>query len=530
MNTAATLTAPKLAPQTPDRQLQSIIKLAILAVGGQGGGVLTSWIEAVARSQGYAVQATSVAGVAQRTGATIYYIEMAPINANSTVLPVFSLAPAGGDVDIMIAAEMMEAGRAILRGFVTPDRTTLIASTHRTLALSEKMAPGDGVASTEEVRAAAEIAADQLILFDMDRLAVENGSVISSALFGALAGSGALPFARDAFEEAIRASGKGVEASLRAFGAAYARAQSDDPESAENLAEDQPAAQQPKETAQGPTSLLGQWQALEADARALPGGEMALHGLRKVVGFQDLAYGRTYLDHLRPFAEQDRGDCTLAEAAAKHIANAMCYDDIIRVADLKTRKNRFARIQSEMAAGEKPVQLTEFFHPRGEEMISLLPARLGAWVEARPRLAAWIDRRLNKGRRIRTHRLRGFVLLYVIAGLRRTRRHSLRHRIEQAHLHNWLALCQQTIPRNYDCAVELLQCRRLIKGYSDTHARGLSRFARVLDTLPALIERDDAAQWIARLREAALKDAEGKDLEGAIKTVMSFTSPPTAPS
>ncbi|WP_420916457.1 DUF6537 domain-containing protein [Pseudophaeobacter leonis] len=126
--------------------------------------------------------------------------------------------------------------------------------------------------------------------------------------------------------------------------------------------------------------------------------------------------------------------------------------------------------------------------------------------------------------------MRGFILLYIIAGLRRTRRYSLRHRIEQAHLQNWLTLCLQTIPRNYDCAVELLQCRRLIKGYSDTHARGLSKFSRVLDTLPLVIERDDAAQWIARLRDAALGDEEGKDLEGAIKTVMSFAQQPPVSS
>ena len=102
-------------------------------------------------------------------------------------------------MDILIAAEMMEAGRAIMRGFVTPDRTTLIASTHRALAVSEKTVPGDGIASSDEVRAAAEIAADRLIMFDLDRVAADNGSVISSALFGALAGSGALPFPRTAF-------------------------------------------------------------------------------------------------------------------------------------------------------------------------------------------------------------------------------------------------------------------------------------------------------------------------------------------
>ena len=67
-----------LAPHARDEKLNSIIKLAVMAVGGQGGGVLTGWIETLARGQGYACQATSVAGVAQRTGATIYYIEMAP--------------------------------------------------------------------------------------------------------------------------------------------------------------------------------------------------------------------------------------------------------------------------------------------------------------------------------------------------------------------------------------------------------------------------------------------------------------------
>ena len=124
-----------------------VIKLAVLAVGGQGGGVLTGWIEEVARAHGYAAQATSVAGVSQRTGATVYYVEMAPQPATGA-MPVFSLQPAAGDVDIMITAEMMEAGRAIIRGFVTPDRTTLITSTHRALAVSEKMVPGDGIADS----------------------------------------------------------------------------------------------------------------------------------------------------------------------------------------------------------------------------------------------------------------------------------------------------------------------------------------------------------------------------------------------
>ena len=192
----------------------TVIKLAIMAVGGQGGGVLTNWVVALAESQGWQAQATAVAGVAQRTGATIYYVEMAPDTGRT---PIFSLAPAPGDIDVLIAAEWMEAGRAVMRGFVTPDRTTLIASTHRAQAIVEKMVPGDGTAPSEEVGAAVGIAARDLIAFDMQQPAIAAGSVISATLFGALAGSGTLPFTTEAFEDTIRAGGRGVDQSLSAF-------------------------------------------------------------------------------------------------------------------------------------------------------------------------------------------------------------------------------------------------------------------------------------------------------------------------
>ncbi len=509
-----------LAPRQPDEKLNTIIKLAVLAVGGQGGGVLTNWIESVARAQGYACQATSVAGVAQRTGATIYYIEMAPMGDGT---PIFSLAPAGGDVDILIAAEMMEAGRAIMRGFVTPDRTTLIASTHRALAVSEKMVPGDGIANSDEVRAAAEVAADKLIMFDMDKMAVENGSVISSSLFGALAGSGALPFPRTAFEDAIRASGKGVEASLRAFGAAYERAQSAAVEPASAGAR---PATPPAIAPQGPKRLMQKWEALAARARALPevAQEMAFHGLRKVVRFQDVAYGAEYLDRLEEIAALDNAGHghTLTTEAAKYIANAMAYDDVIRVADLKTRAARFDRIQKEMGAGDKPVALTEFMHPRAEEIAGMLPAGIGARVEANPKTMARLDRWFNKGRRVRTHQLGNFLMLYVLGGLRGYRRRTLRHRYEQAHLARWLDSVKGAVAQDYAFAVELVRCRRLVKGYSDTHARSLSKFDRVMEGAELVRGREDGADWVARLREAALQDEKGEALDGAIQTVRSF--------
>ncbi|MGV8985540.1 MAG: indolepyruvate oxidoreductase subunit beta family protein [Cypionkella sp.] len=506
----------QLPSQPMDPKLGSIIKLAVLAVGGQGGGVLTAWIEDVARANGYAAQATSVAGVSQRTGATVYYIEMAPADEG---IPIFSLMPAAGDVDIMIAAEMMEAGRAMIRGFVTPDRTTLITSTHRALAVSEKIEPGNGIANSDEVMAAAQLTAKRFISADFEALAVQNGSVISASLFGALAGSGALPFPRAAFEAAIRGGGKGVEGSLRAFAAAFDAASGP-------VAELPPELRPGNLTAKGPARLVAEWNLLKAQVESLPAAvaEMALPGLRKVVDFQDLAYGAEYLGRLQRVLARDTAaqGFVLSREAAKYIANAMAYDDVIRVADLKTRGPRFTRIAKEMRVKKgNLLHLTEFMHPRAEEIAGMLPAALGAKVQASPVWMARLERWFSKGRRLRTDGLFAYGALHVLGGMKFWRRRTLRHAQEVGHLEAWLATALGYLPR-YDLAVEVVRCRRLVKGYSDTHARGLSKFDRVLEAAALVAGREDAADWVRRLREAALKDEEGKALDGAIATIRSF--------
>lgn len=507
-----------LAPQAADARMSGIIKLVVMAVGGQGGGVVAGWIEDLARAGGYACQATSVAGVAQRTGATVYYIEMCEISDRA---PVFSLMPAAGDVDILIASEMMEVGRSILRGFVTPDRTTLIGSTHRALAVSEKMVPGDGIANAAEVVAAAEIAAQKLVLADFESLAIGAGSVISASLFGGLAGSGALPFPRAAFEAAIRASGKGVDASLRAFAAGFDAVTMPAPVLTQGAAPLRDA------TPLGPVAMVREWDRLSSRAAALPAPvvDITAAGLRKVVDFQSVAYGAIYLDHLQTVLDRDDAahGFALSIAAAKYIANAMAYDDVIRVADLKTRAGRFDRIRAEM--GAKPanvMQVTEFMHPRAEEIAGMLPAKLGARMEASPKWMARLDRWFNKGRHLRTDGVFAFLALHVLGSWRGYRLRTLRHKYEMDHLARWLVLALQTRASNYDLAVEIIRCRRLVKGYSDTHARGLSKFDRVLEGIDQVKHRDDAADWARRLREAALMDEEGRALDGALATIRSF--------
>ncbi|MDE0304595.1 MAG: indolepyruvate oxidoreductase subunit beta family protein [Albidovulum sp.] len=503
-------------------EAEKIIKLAVMALGGQGGGVLAGWIEKCARSQGYAVQTTSVAGVAQRTGATFYYLEMAP---NEGKEPVFALMPSAGDVDIVIAAELMEAGRAVLRGFVTPDRTTLIASTHRALAVSEKIAPGDGRADSSEVMASLEIASRRLIADDMEAKAAEAGTVISASLFGALAGSSALPFAREAFESAVKDSGRRAEASLIAFESGFQAAA--EPVAISARVEEFKHAELPDP--KGKDSLLAKWRELELKLSEIPAParDMAYRGLRKVVEFQDLRYGREYLDKIALAARSDREEFgfELTREAAKHVANAMAYDDVIRVADLKTRRSRFVRIRGEAGAKDEDIlRVTEFMHPRAEEICGMLPAKLGRFVEQNPRLMRIIDRLFNRSRRLRSDTFLAFIRLYVIGGMKWYRRSTLRHAVESDHLENWLTAALIYAKSDYRLGVESLRARRLIKGYSDTHSRGQSKFDKIMNGIERVSSREDAARWARLLREAALKDSEGTELDGMLSTISTFAS------
>jgi indolepyruvate ferredoxin oxidoreductase, beta subunit len=492
------------------------ISVAILAIGGQGGGVLSDWVVALAEAQGWHAQSTSVPGVAQRTGATIYYVEMLPPKDGRA--PVLSLMPAPGDVDVVLAAELMEAGRSMLRGLVTPDRTTLIASSHRAYAVVEKEKPGSGIADSGPVVEAAGVAAKRVIAFDMEGLAVRHGSVVSACLFGALAASGVLPFGRDAFEAVIRSGGRGIEPSLKAFAAACERAGQD---------ASAPAVAAPAKRFAALPAAAGH-PALDrilSRIRACPAvlHEMLYAGARRLTDFQDPAYAEEYLDRIGRFLalDQSHGGAgkafALTAAAAKYIAVAMAYDDVIRVAELKTRSHRFARVRHEVGATDAQiVYTTEFMHPRIEEVAGTLPKGLGAWLEAHPGLVAPLFR---KGRRVRSGTVRWFLALYAVSALKPFRRATLRHAREQEHLERWLALAAAQAARNYDLAVEILCARRLVKGYADTHVRGTTKFDRVIAAVPLLETRDDGAQWLRRLRQAALADEQGDALDGALKTI-----------
>jgi indolepyruvate ferredoxin oxidoreductase beta subunit len=479
------------------------ITILIAALGGEGGGVMADWLMEAATSAGYPAQATSIPGVAQRTGATTYYLEIFPAQraALGGKEPVLSLTPSPGNVDVMVASELVEAGRAMLNGFVSPERTTLIASTHRIYATVEKMQMADGRFDSARVHDAAKELARNAVLFDMRKLAQESGTVINAVLFGAMAGSGVLPLSREACEQAIRHGGRGAEASLRGFAAGF----------------DIAARQRPAPTEPPPPK------------RAQDLQEILDLALERLKDYQGERYVELYRQRMEPFL---KGDKKLAADVARHLALWMAYEDIIRVADLKTRASRFERVRREVGAKEgEPVIVIDYLKPGIEEFASILPHWLGrrvlSWAEKRGKLDAY-----NVGMHIRTSGIFGYLLVRSLAWLRPLRPLSYRYKEEQLLIERWLALVAEAARRDATLAREIAECARLIKGYGETHRRGKANFLAIVDALvenPATAEPMEQAAAIRKAREAALADPEGQALGKTLGKPVVWMKPVKSP-
>jgi indolepyruvate ferredoxin oxidoreductase beta subunit len=230
--------------------------------------------------------------------------------------------------------------------------------------------------------------------------------------------------------------------------------------------------------------------------------------------YQNMAYAETYLDRLRPFREADPGLCS---EVARHLAVRMSYEDIIRVAQAKTRPGRLARIRAETGAapGEK-VQVTEFFKPGFAEFRDILPVflarRLVSLAGRCPALS-----RLQWSMHLRSTSVSGYLRLRLLAALRRWRRGTWRTREESRAIEDWLALIGRAAQTDPALAVEIAECAGLIRGYGDTHRRGLDRYAHLREAViePA-IKAGGGADRVASARRAALADIDDDKFQAAL--------------
>jgi len=479
--------------------------ILIAALGGEGGGVLAGWLSEAAVIQGLPVQRTSIPGVAQRTGATAYYIEIFPIplaQLNGT-RPVLSLHPQPGNIDLLVSTELLEAGRMMLNGFVTPDRTTLVASTHRTFTVQEKSGAGDGRFDGAKIFEAAKKYSQDTILFDMDAVAKEAGSIINAVVLGAMAATNKMPLKSESPIEAIKASGKAVEANLRGFEAGMKGV------GVAAIA----TRHRPRLRSVSVDETLKR--ARETFPRAMH--DFITIGVERLADYQNLNYAETYLDRLEPIRDLDSNDYHLTNEVARHLALWMAFQDLIRVAQQKSHRDRFERVRAEVQAKpDEPIIIVEYFKPGVEEFCSVLPP----WL-ARPILnyAEGKGSNFNRGMYIKSNTIFGFLQLYLLTKLRPLRPYSYRFKEENERINTWLSYIQSAAAGgNRALALEITQCAGVIKGYGDTYNRGVADYQLIVENVikPALsgeITGQAAADAVKQTRLAVLNDPDGEKLD-----------------
>ncbi len=497
------------------------ITVLIGAMGGEGGGVLMNWIVNAAMAQGLPVQATSVPGVAQRTGATTYYIEVLPVAADTLdgVEPVLSLYPSLGNVDLVVASELVEAGRAIERGFVSPDRTTLIGCTHRLYSIGERTAGADGRFDSTRIVDAAPTIAKRAILFDGSSVARDSGSVLNAVLLGTIAGAGVLPIPPSVFEDAIRTEGKAVDANLAGFagGLAWGREETEaSPPAAQEAADSEsPAADERKRTQVEAPRGRPLYDRVRRDYPETT-HPIVLEGASRLIDYQDTAYAELYLDRLDTVLAVDADASDKAELTAetgRHLALWMAHEDVIRVAQLKTRRGRLEHVRREVGAGpDDIVKVTEFLKPGVDELCSILPPLVARPILRGAEKRGWSDR-LSVGMQVKTTTVFGASMLRLMAGLRRLRRLGHGFKEQQALVENWLDLVRQAAARDQGLALEVAKCAHLVRGYGDTRKTGLANFRRIVEEVvePALVGKlapEAAIESVATTRAAALQNPD----------------------
>jgi len=498
------------------------ISILLCALGGEGGGVLADWLVEVARRTDYPAQATSIPGVAQRTGATTYYIEVFPQKRSSLggKQPVLGLNPLPGRLDALVSSELLETARQISNGLTSTAHTCVITSSARILTMIEKMSMGDGRKDADNLRTLVAEHSKAHHILDMARMTREAGTVVSAVMFGCIAASGVLPFSRADCEAVIGHAGKSAQASLRGFALGY------DAMEAQRVQHHFIEAVMTPE----PVDPVGAVPAAVATQFPAPLHRMASLGYAHVLEYQNQAYADQYLARLNQIflAEKSAAaTATLPEAwpvteeSARWLALWMAFDDVVRVADLKSRVSRQHRVRGEVKANTQDLlKIYDHFKPGVPELAGLLPDFL-----AHP-LVRWDRARALQGRapwalplKIGTHSITGMLALRMMAALKIVRPWGSRFKSEQQSINAWLLAVQRSTQRDPALGLEVARCGQLIKGYGSTNERGKDNLLHIIHHMTASSSAQtpaDQAHSVARIRQAALQDEAGQALDQAL--------------
>jgi indolepyruvate ferredoxin oxidoreductase beta subunit len=510
------------------------VSILLCALGGEGGGVLANWLIDVARLADYPAQATSIPGVAQRTGATTYYLEIYPIQRTELAgrTPVLGLNPLPGRLDALVSSELLETARQIANGLASNDRTCVISSSSRTLTTAEKMVMGDG---RQDDGALMGVIAENSLrhhVLDMARVCQETGTLVSAVMLGAIAASGLLPFSRALYESVLAGKSAAAKASLHGFEMAFDHVSKQKEQAkylekvwSPSISQSEPISAEQDDNSdfnarvRVPTQILEEF---PADMRKV----LAL-AYNRVAQYQGQAYAQVLIERLRKIKQQENGgdspngSCPVTAESTRWLALWMAYDDIIQVAFLKSRAHRWQRVSEEVKLQEgELLKIYDHFKPGVPELAAMLPV---SWAQA---LLKWDKQRIANGKgpwsmpiKLARHSVSGMLSLRFLSFLRVFRPYGHRYITEQALIEEWLSGIGRAFSVSPLLALEVARCGQLIKGYGSTNERGKENLLHILHTVCVPNSAKSVAEQIsavAQIRKAALQDEAGQQLDQAL--------------
>ena len=490
-------------------------RILIGTVGGQGGGVLADWMVKGLINAGWQAQSIGLLGLSQRAGSVIYYVEARPHGDKPPILSAYAVP---GDVDLLLSQEFLELGRLLQGGFAHPD-CTIIANTYRYYGTLEKTPAEGGIYPSGVIRKAAETLSSDSYLFHAQEVVAQAGlSLLSSnaVLLGAVVASKVFDLPAEPFHAAIKEAEVGVADNLKAFDLGYRMMRDGTLPRAlfkeSEVLDWQQLAQQREQAL--PQRRRSDYRSLLDQARSAvpPLSRIFAEACYRLLDFQDAAYVRDYIArvqevHAAETAKSGTDNSIVTASYAQHLANWMSYEDAQRVAQLKLRPERFAKMrQDHSVRGEDPFWVDDFLAPDPPQIYGMLPAPIGRWIRARGRRWRADFDHMSMPMRVRINRPWGYLTMSLVAAMRHLRRRSLRHHEELILLQRWRDAVLHWLGRDATLGRLAADAGRVVKGYGRVRDKALDDLWMFIDQgLPLLEQLSAAGGDAAAVGDEALK-------------------------
>jgi hypothetical protein len=243
---------------------------------------------------------------------------------------------------------------------------------------------------------------------------------------------------------------------------------------------------------------------------------IASEGIERLIDYQGAGYAQLYVDRLKRFVGRRGLDDALFGEIARLMAERMCYDDPIRIAQTKL---------AELGAGpanSRVPNIDDVRRFRWDELVGALPATVADPVLGILEWRGWLHRPVSI--RFSTAGRLGVRRLKIEAGLRRWRLFSVRYGTERAWVERWLHMIDRALNKQPTAVAEIVESATMIHDYGDVYRQGLADWHLIIDglakpTFDGALALPDLAGAIREARAAALPDPRQAALKRKIAEI-----------